>query len=201
MNPEKRTLSVRISKFQIEKDTVGKNKLSFESAPGVWVESETNTRAGMFGGAVSFKGKDLAAKLKGKNARLDKVASFLEDTELQFQVGLVGTREETVLAAISHGPGFFDRRSLKALLDKKTLWVNLAADEQAELVALGWYGAAWDGKYHKEYKNRLPESVKKARDELSDTEKIAIVNLGFYAYEDYAKTFKKSVNEFSDYVF
>jgi hypothetical protein len=199
--PEKRSLTVRIGNYQIEKDTVGKTKLAFQTAPGVWLESEMNTRSGMFGGAVSFKGKDLASKLKGKGPRLDKVAGFLENFEIQFQLGFVGTREETVLAAISHGPGFFERRSLKELLDPKTQWVNLSADEQAELVALGWYAAIWDGKYHKENKDKLPESLKQSRDELSDTAKIAIVHLGFYAYEDYGKAFKKSVNEFSDYVY
>jgi hypothetical protein len=199
--PEKRTFSLKISKFQFEKDTVGKTKLSFETAPGVWIDSEMNTRNGMFGGGLTFKGKDLAGKLKGKNAYLDKVASFLQNVEVQVQLGFVGTREETILAVISNAPGFFERRSLEELFGAETRWVDLTADEQAELVALGWHGTIWDGKYHEDFKDKLPESVGKTRDELSATEKIAIVHLGFYAYEDYGKMFKKSVHDFGDYVY
>jgi hypothetical protein len=200
-NPEKQVVTVRISKFQIESDTVGKTKISLEVTPGVWMDSEMNTRSGMFGGGVTLKGKDLAAAMKGKNAFFDKWAGYLEDFELQVQVGFVGTREETILAVLSHAPGFFERRSLKELFDAKTHWVDLSLDEQHALVALGWYAAVWDAKYHEAYKDKLPESVHMTRHQLSDVEKVSIIHLGFYAYEDYGKLFKTSAQKFCDYVY
>lgn len=54
----------------------------------------------------------------------------------------------------------------------------------------------WDRKHAQD---KLPDSVGKSRHELSDSEKVAIVHLGFYTYEDYGKAIKKSINEFSDY--
>jgi hypothetical protein len=200
-NPEKRVVTVKISKFQIECDTVGKTKLSLQVAPGVWVDSEMNVRSGMFGAGVTLKGKDLAQRLRGKGPWFERWANLLEGVELQVQVGLVGTREETILATISHAPGFFERRSLKELFDPKTQWVDLTLDEHQALASLGWYGGIWDGKYHHEFKEKLPDSARKARDELTASEKVAIVHLGFYAYEDYAKVFGKAVAEFSDFIY
>ncbi len=113
----------------------------------------------------------------------------------------MGTREETILAVLSQAPGFFERRSLNELFAPETHWADLTLDEQNALVALGWYAAVWDGKYHQEYKAKLPDSAHAGRQDLSDTEKVAIVHLGFHAYEDYGKLFKTSVREFSDYVY
>jgi hypothetical protein len=200
-NPDKNVVSVKISKFQLEMDTVGKTKVSLEAVPGVWIDSEMNADAGIFGAGVTLKGKDLAAKLRGRGAFFEKWAGLLDGVEVQFQVGLVGTREETILAVVSNAPGFFERRSLKELFDPKTQWVDLTLDEHQSLVNLGWYAEVWNGKYHAEYKDKLPESVHQSRYELSDTAKVAIVHLGFYAYEDYGKMWKKSVSEFSDYVY
>jgi hypothetical protein len=148
-----------------------------------------------------LKGKDLAQRLRGKGPWFDRWANLLEGVELQVQVGLVGTREETILATVSHAPGFFERRSLKELLDPKTQWVDLTLDEHQALASLGWYGGIWDGKYHHEFKVNLPDSARKTRDELTASEKIAIVHLGLYAYEDYAKAFGRAVAEFSDYTY
>ena len=200
-NPEKRTVSVKVSKFQIEVDTVGKSKLSLQVQPGLWVDSEMNSSAGIFGGGITLKGKELAPRMRGKTAFLDKWADRIENFEVQVQIGLVGTREETILAVVSSAPGFFQQRSLTELFDPGTQWVDLALDEQHSLVALGWYAAVWDGKYHVEYKDKLPASVNESRLDLSATEKVAIVHLGFYAYEDYKKLFKKSVGQFNDYVY
>jgi hypothetical protein len=47
----------------------------------------------------------------------------------------------------------------------------------------------------------LPDSARKTRDELTASEKIAIVHLGLYAYENYAKAFGRAVAEFSDYTY
>jgi hypothetical protein len=198
-NPEKQVVSIKISKFQIELDTLGKSKLSLETAPGVWADAEMNPSTGMFGGGVTLKGKDLAKVMRGKSDFLDRWADRIDGFEVQLQIGLVGTREETILAVVSNAPGFFERRSLKELFEPKTQWVDLTLDEQHSLVALGWYAAVWDGKYHAQYKDQLPESVHQSPDELSDEEKVAIVHLGFYGYEDYRKMFKKAVLEFSDY--
>jgi hypothetical protein len=195
---EKRVVSLRFANFQIECDTVGKTKMSLQASPGIWIDSEINTRSGVFGGGVTLKGKDLASKMRGKGPLFDRWASKLENVELQVQIGLVGTREETILATVSHSPGFFERRSLKELLDPNTQWNDLTLDEQQALAVLGWYGASWDGKYYTEFKDTVPDSVSKGRDELSSSEKVAIVHLGFYTYEDYGKTLKKSINEFSD---
>lgn len=197
-NPEKQVVTVKISKFQVEMDTVGKTKLSVQAADGVWLDSEMNTRSGMFGIGVTLKGKDLAPKMRGRSKFLDKWADRVEGVEVQVQVGLVGTREETILAVVSNAPGFFERRSLDELFGKDTHWVDLTLDEQHNLAALGWYAAIWDSKYHVD-KDKLPTSVSKRRDELSDIEKVAIVHLGFYAYEDYRKLIDQAVGRFSDY--
>jgi hypothetical protein len=197
-NPDKQTLSVKLGKFQIDMDTLGKTKLSVETGVGT-LDGEMNPTTGMFGVGVTLKGKDLATKMRGQSPSLNKWADRIENTEVQVQVGLVGTREETILAVVSNGPGFFQRRSLAELFAPGTQWVDLTLDEHQRLVDLGWYAAVWDGKYHAEYKEKLPESVGKTRDELSDVEKVAIVCLGFYAYEDYHKLLKQSVNAFSDY--
>ena len=200
-NPEKQVASVKIGEYQIEVDTLGKTKLSVQAAPGVWLDSELNAQSGVFGSGGSLKGKDLAKAMKGKSAFLDRWAGYIEGVELQVQIGLVGTREETILAVTSNAPGFFERRSLKELLSPDTQWDDLTLDEHQSLVALGWYGAVWDGKYHAQFKDKLPASVKKDRAALSDDEKVAIVHLGFYAYEDYKKQFTHSAKEFCDYAY
>jgi hypothetical protein len=190
--PEKRTVSVKVSQFQIDYDTTGKMKLSISTVPGVWVDSEANPRSGVFGAGLTFKGKDLAKLMHGRGARLDKWASILESMELQVQIGLVGSPEETILATTSLAPCFFDLRSLKELVDPKTQWVDLTLDEQQSLVALGWYGTIWDGRCRRDFRDKLPESLGKSRDELTAVEKVSIVRLGFHAYEDYAKAFKRA---------
>jgi hypothetical protein len=190
--PEKRKVTVKISQFQLDYDTTGKMKLSILTVPGVAVDSEANPRSGVFGAGLTFKGKDLAKLMHGRSARLDKWAGILESMELQVQVGLVGTREETILATTSLAPGFFERRSLKELVDLKTQWVDLTLDEQQSLATLGWYGSIWDGRCRRDFKDKLPESLGKSPDELTAAEKVSIVRLGFYAYEDYAKAFKKA---------
>jgi hypothetical protein len=200
-NPEKRVVSVKIGGFQIEKDTVGKTKVSFQEVPFASAEAEMNTNSGIFGGGVTLKFKDLAKDMKGKGPFMEKLAGYIKGFELQVQLGFVGTRPETFLAVINHGPGFFGRRSLDALFDPKTHWVDLTAYEQAQLATLGWYAAVWDGKYHKEYKEKLPDSVGELRSELTDAEMSAIVNLGFYAFEDYRHHFKKKVLSFADYTY
>jgi hypothetical protein len=95
-----------------------------------------NSRSGTFGIGVTFKGKDLAKQLRGNGPWSERWANVLEDFELQIQVGLVGTREETILAVTSYAPGFFQRRSLKELLNPKTQWVDLILDEHLSLAAL-----------------------------------------------------------------
>jgi len=200
-NPEKKVTSVKIGKYQIEVDTLGKSKLSVEAVPGVWLDSELNAESGVFGSGVSLKGKDLAKAMKGKSEFLDRWAGYIEGFELQVQIGLVGTREETILAVTSNAPGFFERRSLKELFSPDTQWDDLTLDEQQSLVALGWYGAVWDAKYHVQFKDKLPASLTKDRAALSDDEKVAIVHLGFYAYEDYKKQFTHSAKEFCDYAY
>lgn len=197
-NPDKRTLTVKLGPFTIESDTVGKNKLAVQRG-AVNLEAEVNSTTGMFGTGITIKGKDLAQKMKGKGAFFDRWAPYVETIEVQFQLGFVGTREETVLAVVSNAPGFFERRSIKELFDPKTQWVDLSLAEHRALVVLGWCGRTWDGKYNKPFDGQLPASVDKDRDALSDEEKVAIVHLGFFAYEDYKKQFKNSAHEFADY--
>jgi hypothetical protein len=199
-NPEKRSVILKIGSYTIEKDTLGKTKMSIDSG-FVQADAEMNTTTGMFGGGVTLKFKALAEKMKGKSARADKLANLIKGFELQVQLGFLGTSEETVLAAIAinHAPGFFGRRSLEELFAPKTHWVDLSTDEHANLAALGWYGAVWDGKYHKEYEKKLPASLAKLRSELTGAEAMALVNLGFHAYEDYRHDFKGKTIKFANY--
>ena len=204
-NPDKLVASVRVGKFQIEIDTVGKTKLALEVSPGIWVDAEENIHTGVFGAGLTLKGKDFmganfAAKMK-TNAYLGKWAKYIENMEMQVQIGFVGTEEETILAVLSLAPGFFERRKLEELFSRNIQWVDLTLDEHNALVALGWFAAIWDGKFFKENEDKLPESVDKTRDELTAAERIAIVHLGFCAYEDYKKVFANSVQKFSDYTY
>lgn len=195
-SPDKRVLTIKASKYQIECDSTGKTKLSLQIVPSIWVDSEANPRTGVFGAGFTFKGKELAQKVRGKGPKYEKWASVLETLEVQVQVGLVGTREETILATVSNAPGFFERRSLAELVDPKTQWVDLTLDEQQALAALGWYAAIWDGKYHAAFADKLPESLGKRPSDFTASERVAIVHLGFYAYEDYPAAFRKAGAKF-----
>ena len=199
VNRAKQTVTIKIGGFQIEQDTTGKGKLSFEEIPGVAADAEMNASTGFFGGGVTLKFGDLAKNMKGKGPFMEKMAGYIKGFQLQIQLGFVGTRPDTIFAVMNRGPGFFGQRSLEALFDPKTHWVDLRSYEQAELAALGWYGELWDAKYHKEYKGKLPDSVSKEPDELTDAESSAIMSLGFYAFEDYGHQFKKKVARFADY--
>ena len=143
---------------------------------------------------------DLAEALKAKypdSPRVLKLADKLRGLELAVQIGFVGERPETLLRIINNAPGFFQRRGLDALLSPNTHWVDLNLYEQAQLATLGWYQALWDGKYYKEYEDKLPDNVNKLPSELTDAEACAIVNLGFYAFEDYSDKFKKKKAAFA----
>jgi hypothetical protein len=204
-NPERRVVTVKIGKadkggaFTIERDTLGKTKLSFQEVPFLAADAEMNARTGLFGGGITLKFKDLADKLKEQGSYGEKLASALKGLEVQIQVGFVGTRAETVLAAINNGPGFFGRRNLDKLFAPDFHWVDLTAYEQAQLATLGWYAEIWDGKYHKEYKDKLPGSLEKSPTDLTAAEQIALINLGYYAFEDYRHHFGKKVAKFADY--
>lgn len=210
-NPDKQSVSVKISKFQMEVDTVGKTKLSLEALPGVIADTEVNTFTGEFGSGITIKFKDLAKALKdsaeqydwlpaAQRERLLKWANLLESVEVQVLVGFVGTREETILATVSHAPGFFERRPIKELFDAKTKWNDLTLDEQRNLAILGWTQLSWDQKHRPAFTD-FPESVQAKRLDLSPEERVAIVHLGFYAYEEYKSTFEKHRIEFANYVF
>jgi hypothetical protein len=205
LNPDRRVVSVKIGKadkggcLSIERDTLGKTKVSFQEIPLLQADAEMNSRTGVFGGGVTLKFKDLTDKLTKQGPSGAKVASVLKGLEVQLQLGFVGTRPETILAVINNGPGFFGRRSIEKLLGENLHWVDLTAYEQAQLAALGWYGEVWDYKYRKEYKSKLPDSLNKSPLDLTAVEQCAIVNLGFYAFEDYRHDFKKHVVKFADY--
>lgn len=210
-NPEKQVVNVKISKFQIEKDSVGKTKLSLEAVPGVFADSEVNARTGEFGGGVTIKFKDLAKALReksdewswlpeGRKQSLSKWADYLDGLEIQVMIGFVGTREETVLACITNTPSFFERRNLKELFNPATKWNDLTFDEHRNLTILGWSQTSWDHKHRNEFDD-YPDSVGKDRNELTPEEKVAIVHLGFYAYEEYAHQFQQQRIEFADYAF
>lgn len=198
LNPEKETVNIKIGNFSIEADTLGKSKMSLQTPIGQ-VDGEANTSTGMFGAGLTLKGKPLASAMRGKSDKLNKWANVIETMEVQFQVGIVGTREETVLAVVSNAPGFFERRSLAELFDPKTHWNDLTLTEQRNLIILGWHADSWDAKYQPSREATRPESIKKSRAQLSDPEKVAIVHLGFFAYEDYKKQFDQSVSNFADF--
>lgn len=193
-------MNIKVGNFAIEADALGKHKMSVQTGLGQ-IDGEVNSSTGMFGVGLTLKGKDLAKAMRGKNATFDEWAFWVESIEVQFQIGFVGTREETVLAVVSNAPGFFERRSLTELFHPKTQWNDLTLTEQRNLCILGWHADAWDGKYDPRNEAKRPGSVKKNRAALSDAEKVSIVHLGFFAYEDYKKQFDKSVSEFADFTY
>ncbi len=84
LNPEKEVVQVKIGAFTIEADTLGKNKMSVQTAIGQ-IDGEVNSSTGMFGVGLTLKGKDLAPAMRGKNATLDKWANVVETMEVQFR--------------------------------------------------------------------------------------------------------------------
>jgi len=207
-NPEKNTIAFRMDSYAFEVDNLGKTKISVETRPGVWLDAEYSVPAAEMGIGVTIKFKDVAAKMKEQakagaavDQRLLRWAEKLESVEVQGLVGFVGLREETALAVFSSAPGFFQRRSLDDLWNPETQWNDLNADEVSNLVTLGWTQDLWNMKYEEENQSKLPDSIHKTRSELVPTELIAIVHLGFYAYEDYGKHFKKGLSKNADFVF
>lgn len=210
-NPEKTTMAFKLDKYAFEVDNVGKTKLSVEVEPGIWLDAEYSVPAAEMGIGTTIKFKDVAAKMKHystkyelSDAASDKIERWskkLEAVEVQALVGFVGLREETALAVVSNAPGFFQRRSLSDLFSPELQWNDLSQHEMAELATLGWSQEVWNKKYEEEMQANLPASINKSRTELAPAELIAIVHLGFYAYEDYGKKFHKGLEENADFVF
>jgi len=210
-------ISLRIAMFQIELPygpNASKMKMQVKDiVPGVGAESSWDYKNAEMYTGVNFTLKDLMKKVTssesfknwvGKNygttdvgaARkantgLNSALSLLESLEVGVGLGFTGMREETALAVLSSGHGFYDRRSFDDLCD--ALWNVLHLWEQTDLVKLGWSMGTWDNKYYKDFESKLPSSLNKQRNELSDDEKVAIVDLGFYGYEDYGKIVKAKI--------
>ncbi len=68
LNPEKEVVQVKIGAFTIEADTLGKNKMSVQTAIGQ-IDGEVNSSTGMFGVGLTLKGKDRAPAMRGKTRR------------------------------------------------------------------------------------------------------------------------------------
>jgi hypothetical protein len=202
--------SLRIAMLQIQAP-IGSNSTKFkvelkDVVPGVSAESSFDIKGAEMYVGVNFSLRDLMRKAEGsdgfkkwikqnygtdlENARkihpgLNSILTSLESVEFGVGIGFSGLTEETALAVITSGHGFFDRKSIDDLCD--TLWNKLALWEQADLFKLGWNMDLWDNKYYADYKDKLPKSLQKGRFELGADEKIAIVDLGFHLYEDYGK--------------
>jgi hypothetical protein len=194
--PGKQTAILKVGNFNFEVANTGKSKFGMMAYPGIWAESEVNPRAGEMLGGINFKGGDFIQGLF-KNKDFDrwtkenpKASEWIEQMryfELYFGIGFTGTREETILAIVSNAPGFFQRREPVQLFAPNILWNKLSHIEQVNLVTLGWDRESWDYKYYKQGWDKRPESTKKFFNNLSAEEKVAIVHLGFHAYEDYKK--------------
>ena len=212
---------LRIAMFQIEVP-VGKNahkqKVEFKDiVPGVSAEASFDSASAEMYTGVNFSSKDLMKKIENsesfkkwcedkygvnlEEARkiypgFNRWLTILESFEVGVGIGFTGLKEETALAVFSSAHGFFDRKSIQ--LDSSShlcdfQWNKLTLWEQGDLTTLGWKMDTWDNKYYQDYKDKLPESLKEARSELKDDEKVAIVDLGFYAYEDYGKIIKTKI--------
>ncbi len=206
-NPEKTSVSLRMGPYAFDQDSMGKTKLSVEMEPGVWLDAEYSVPSAEMGVGFTWKFKDIAAEMKKQakaklpvNEPLMRWAEELESVEVQGLVGFLGLREETALAVVSNAPGFFQRRSPEDLFSPELQWNDLVSHELVHLVTLGWRQDVWNMKYEPETAANLPASLKKTRGEWEAAEMVAIVQLGFYAYEDYAKLYNKMKAKHADYV-
>ena len=206
-NPEKTSVAMRMGPYAFEQDSMGKTKLSVEMEPGMWLDAEYSVPSAEMGVGMTWKFKDIAAGMKKRAKAGERVdeglmrwAEKLESVEVQGLVGFVGLREETALAVVSNAPGFFQRRSPEDLFSAELQWNDLTTHELVHLVTLGWRQDVWNMKYEPEIAANLPASLKKSRGEWEAAEMVAIVHLGFYAYEDYAKLYNKMQAKYANYV-
>ncbi len=212
------SFTLRIAMLQIQ-GPIGSNATKFkvelkDVVPGVSTESSFDLKGAEMYVGVNFSLRDLMRKAEGtegfkkwvqqhygtdlENARklhpgLNSILTSLESVEFGVGIGYSGLTEETALAVITSGHGFFDRKSIDDLCDTK--WNKLALWEQADLFKLGWNMDTWDNKYFADYKDKLPQSLQKGRSDLNSDEKIAIVDLGFHQYDDYPKQMKRKIRE------
>jgi hypothetical protein len=180
--------SVKLGAYQFELKATGESKLSVDLG-GAVVDTRWAPRSAEMTAGVTLPLGKLANKLQamgGKAAKHGKALDELKWLEVGAEIGLAGSREETALAVFARTRGFFQRRSLTDLFRPETQWSGLTLDEVTSLANLGWTRESWDQKYDP-HARRLPASCDKGRDALSAVEKIAIVDLGFHAYEDYGK--------------
>jgi len=208
LDPSVDTFSLQVDRYAFEINSVGGAKASAQVAPSVWIDSEFNQHNGEMGIGTTFKFEELARKMKQHARRsapdyideeLIKWAEHLETLEIQFLVGMVGTQEETILSVISAAPGFFQRRDTNELFDPGIQWNDLNVDEQSSLLLLGWSQDVWNMKYRSETESRIPSSVTRPRRELESHELLAIVHLGFFAYEDYGELYAASAEAYANY--
>lgn len=99
-------------------------------------------------------------------------------SKLFLGVSAQGLRPDTVMAVVSNAPGFFERRSLSALLSNRTKWNDLTFKEQLKLEVLGFTMEFWDDKHNHPLED-FPASATKAYSDLEPREQVAIVHLGF----------------------
>ncbi len=188
------SVGVKIPPFDIELKSDGSASVSVD-VEGVTVESGWDPRSAEMSGGLSFSLNPLAKRLEEKGGKYAQWGKHLKGVKISMTSGLVGSREETVLAVVSRAPGFFERRDPKELLDPATDWSALTLDEQHFLYRLGWDETSWNTKFDPKAR-KLPESCRKNRHQLEPVEKVAIVGLGFHAYEDYAAAIEEALTEF-----
>lgn len=182
----KEKAAVKLGAYEFELKATGESKMSVDLG-GAVVDTRWEPRSAEMTAGVTLPLGKLAKKLQAMGGAGEKHGKALEELkwlEVGAEVGFVGSREETTLAVFARTRGFFQRRELNELFKPETQWSSLSLDEVTSLANLGWTRETWDQKYDPEAR-RLPASCDKAREALTAVERIAIVDLGFHAYEEY----------------
>ncbi len=160
---EKSTVSANFGILKIESATDGSRKVTWANGGS----SEINPSTGEFGTGYKFS--------------LDKIGGP-KSTELYVGLHYQGVREDTLISFFSEVPGFFERRSVDALLDPRTQWNDLKSDEQARLEVLGWNHDTWDKKRLLPISS-FPKTAQEGFDDLTAQEQVALVGLGIRQYQ------------------
>lgn len=186
--PEEWEVTIKTGPLELEANKDGTRKIALEALPEVWAESEFNPDEATFEGGLKIETGamlEILEKLPVKNKSLqefiEKYGKKVLPKEISVHAGMVGLREQTVLAVITNAPGFFDRRDLDELVELQ--WNALDLDEQIHLAQLGWNHCIWDLKSYKDAE--LPKTMEESWGDFTPEQQIALIHLGFYDVEDY----------------
>jgi hypothetical protein len=190
--------TIKTGPLELEADTEGKVKAAWEVFPEIWAESEVNPLNATFEGGLKIEtGAMLEAieKIPFKDRRIhhffEKYGKKIIPKEISIHAGVVGSRQETLLAITSNAPGFFELRDLSDLIEAR--WNELDLDEQIHLAQLGWTQCSWDLKSYAG--SEPPKTMEVGWDRFTSQQKVALIHLGFNGVEQYHELIEESLHK------